>query len=77
LKATFRNEARPLRLSPFSLVGNDFEDISLASFSGKREILNIFPSIDNPATRPNWSDGLRAMNVSSSPPHVGQIICPS
>ena len=32
----------------FSLVGKDLADVSLASFSGKRKVLNIFPSIDTP-----------------------------
>jgi thiol peroxidase len=34
--------------APFSLVGHDLADITLASFAGKRKILNIFPSIDTP-----------------------------
>jgi thiol peroxidase len=32
----------------FSLVGKDLGDVTLASFQGKRKILNIFPSIDTP-----------------------------
>ncbi len=32
----------------FSLVGTDLSDVSLASFDGKRKVLNIFPSIDTP-----------------------------
>lgn len=32
----------------FSLVGGDLSDVTLDSFSGKRKILNIFPSIDTP-----------------------------
>lgn len=32
----------------FSLVGKDLADVALASFAGKRKILNIFPSIDTP-----------------------------
>ena len=32
----------------FSLVGKDLADVTLANFSGKRKILNIFPSIDTP-----------------------------
>ncbi len=32
----------------FSLVGGDLTDVSLSNFSGKRKILNIFPSIDTP-----------------------------
>ena len=37
------------QLAPaFSLVAKDLADVSLASFSGKRKVLNIFPSIDTP-----------------------------
>ena len=32
----------------FTLVGKDLADVTLASFGGKRKILNIFPSIDTP-----------------------------
>lgn len=32
----------------FSLVAKDLSDATLASFAGKRKILNIFPSIDTP-----------------------------
>ena len=33
---------------PFSLVAGDLSDATLATFAGKRKILNIFPSIDTP-----------------------------
>lgn len=33
---------------PFSLVGKDLADVTLASFAGRRKVLNIFPSIDTP-----------------------------
>jgi len=32
----------------FTLVAKDLADVGLASFAGKRKILNIFPSIDTP-----------------------------
>ncbi|SDS28044.1 thiol peroxidase (atypical 2-Cys peroxiredoxin) [Halopseudomonas xinjiangensis] len=32
----------------FTLVAKDLSDVSLASLSGKRKILNIFPSVDTP-----------------------------
>jgi thiol peroxidase len=32
----------------FKLVGKDLADVPLASFAGKRKVLNIFPSIDTP-----------------------------
>ncbi|WP_019339243.1 thiol peroxidase [Stutzerimonas stutzeri] len=36
------------KAAAFSLVGGDLSDVTLASFAGKRKILNIFPSIDTP-----------------------------
>lgn len=39
-----KGEAAP----SFTLVGKDLSDVSLASFAGKRKVLNIFPSIDTP-----------------------------
>ena len=36
------------KAAPFSLVGGDLADVTLASFAGKRKVLNIFPSIDTP-----------------------------
>ncbi|QAU23668.1 thiol peroxidase [Dyella sp. M7H15-1] len=32
----------------FSLVAKDLSDATLASFNGKRKVLNIFPSVDTP-----------------------------
>jgi thiol peroxidase len=32
----------------FHLVGGDLADVTLASFAGKRKVLNIFPSVDTP-----------------------------
>ena len=32
--------------SAFSLVGKDLAEVTLASFAGKRKVLNIFPSVD-------------------------------
>ena len=32
----------------FTLVGKGLADVSLASFDGKRKVLNIFPSVDTP-----------------------------
>ncbi len=41
------NLPQPGQQAPdFSLVGADLADYTLASFAGKRKILNIFPSID-------------------------------
>jgi thioredoxin-dependent peroxiredoxin len=32
----------------FTLVGKDLKDVSLASFAGRRKVLNIVPSLDTP-----------------------------
>ena len=32
----------------FELVGNDLSDVALSNYSGKRKVLNIFPSVDTP-----------------------------
>ena len=32
----------------FSLVAGNLSDVTLASFAGKRKVLNIFPSVDTP-----------------------------
>lgn len=32
----------------FTLVGGDLADVTLATYAGKRKVLNIFPSIDTP-----------------------------
>src|SRR5690606_23837322 len=32
----------------FTLVAADLSDVTLASFAGKRKVLNMFPSIDTP-----------------------------
>ncbi|WP_312245924.1 thiol peroxidase [Stutzerimonas nitrititolerans] len=36
------------QVKPFRLVGTDLSDVELASFVGKRKVLNIFPSVDTP-----------------------------
>jgi Peroxiredoxin len=36
---------------PFSLVNKELADVTLASFSGKRKVLNIFPSSPPPPYR--------------------------
>jgi len=40
--------AKGAKAPSFSLVGKDLSDSTLASFAGKRKVLNIFPSIDTP-----------------------------
>lgn len=46
----------------FSLVAKDLSDVALASFAGKRKILNIFPSLDTPTC----AMSVRKFNQSAS-----------
>jgi thioredoxin-dependent peroxiredoxin len=40
--------AKGSKAPSFKLVGADLDDVSLGAFSGKKVVLNIFPSIDTP-----------------------------
>ena len=55
----------------FSLVGKDLADVSLASFSGKRKVLNIFPSIDTPTC----ALSVRRFNQSASKLSNTVVLC--
>lgn len=46
----------------FTLVGKGLADVALSSFSGKRKVLNIFPSIDTPTC----ATSVRKFNQSAS-----------
>ena len=46
----------------FSLVAKDLSDVALASFAGKRKILNIFPSVDTPTC----ATSVRQFNAKAS-----------
>ena len=49
----------------FSLANNKREDVNLASYEGKRKILNIFPSIDTPTCAlsvKRFNDEVTALN---------------
>ena len=48
----------------FSLVSGDLADVTLASFAGKRKVLNIFPSVDTPTC---------AMSVRKFNTQAGQL----
>lgn len=56
---------------PFSLVGKDLADVALASFSGKRKVLNIFPSIDTPTC----ATSVRKFNQSASGLSNTVVLC--
>lgn len=55
----------------FSLVGKDLADVTLASFAGKRKVLNIFPSIDTPTC----ATSVRKFNESASKLANTVVLC--
>ncbi|WP_437882076.1 thiol peroxidase [Pseudomonas sp. LRF_L74] len=55
----------------FSLVGKDLADVSLASLSGKRKVLNIFPSIDTPTC----ATSVRKFNAEASKLDNTVVLC--
>ncbi|AOY01949.1 thiol peroxidase [Jeongeupia sp. USM3] len=56
---------------PFTLVGKDLADVSLASFAGKKKVLNIFPSIDTPTC----ATSVRHFNASASTLADTVVLC--
>jgi thiol peroxidase len=55
----------------FSLVGKSLSDITLASFAGKRKVLNIFPSIDTPTC----ATSVRRFNEKASQLDNAVVLC--
>ena len=55
----------------FSLVGADLSDVTLASFSGKRKVLNIFPSVDTPTC----ATSVRTFNAQASSLNNTVVLC--
>ena len=55
----------------FSLVAKDLADTALASFAGKRKVLNIFPSIDTPTC----ALSVRRFNQSASSLSNTVVLC--
>ena len=55
----------------FSLVGKDLADVTLASFGGKRKVLNIFPSIDTPTC----ATSVRRFNEKASQLDHAVVLC--
>lgn len=56
---------------PFSLVAGDLSDATLATFAGKRKILNIFPSIDTPTC----AASVRQFNAQASTKPNAVVLC--
>ncbi|MEH6566744.1 MAG: thiol peroxidase [Halopseudomonas sp.] len=57
----------------FSLVAKDLSDVSLTSFTGKRKILNIFPSVDTPTC----ATSVRTFNSKASALENTVVLCVS
>ncbi len=55
----------------FKLVGKDLADVTLANFSGKRKVLNIFPSVDTPTC----ATSVRHFNESASQLDNTVVLC--
>lgn len=55
----------------FRLVGGDLSDVALTNFSGKRKVLNIFPSVDTPTC----AMSVRHFNASASQLDNTVVLC--
>ncbi len=55
----------------FTLVGADLSDVSLASLTGKRKVLNIFPSVDTPTC----ATSVRTFNAGASKLANTLVLC--
>lgn len=55
----------------FTLVAKDLSDVSLASLTGKRKILNIFPSVDTPTC----ATSVRTFNSKASALNNTVVLC--
>jgi thioredoxin-dependent peroxiredoxin len=55
----------------FSLVGGDLSDIALSSYTGKRKVLNIFPSVDTSVC----ATSVRRFNELSSQLENTVVLC--
>lgn len=55
----------------FTLVGADLADVTLASFAGKRKVLNIFPSVDTPTC----AMSVRKFNADASKLDNTVVLC--
>jgi thiol peroxidase len=55
----------------FTLVAGDLADATLASFAGKRKVLNIFPSVDTPTC----ATSVRHFNESASKLDNAVVLC--
>ena len=57
----------------FTLVKTDLPEVSLSDFSGKRLVLNIFPSVDTPTC----AQSVREFNAKTSSLRNTEVVCVS
>ena len=55
----------------FKLVGKNLADVTLADFTGKRKVLNIFPSVDTPTC----ATSVRHFNQSANELSNTSVLC--
>lgn len=55
----------------FKLTNTDLSDVSMSDFSGKKRVLNIFPSIDTPVC----ADSVRRFNSEASSMENVAVLC--
>ena len=68
----------------FSLTAGDLSDVTLATFAGKRKVLNIFPSVDTPTcatsvrtfnAKANEAPNTVVLNISADLPFAQARFC--
>ena len=68
----------------FQLVGQDLSTASLATYEGKKKILNVFPSLDTPVCattvrtfnqKAAAKDGVVVLNISADLPFASKRFC--
>ena len=76
--------AKGSKAPPFTLVGSDLSEATLATYAGKRKVLNIFPSIDTGvcqksvrqfSERASGREGVAVLNVSADLPFAFKRWC--
>lgn len=55
----------------FSLTAGDLSDVTLATFAGKRKVLNIFPSVDTPTC----ATSVRKFNAQANELNNTVVLC--
>ncbi|ROM48212.1 lipid hydroperoxide peroxidase [Pseudomonas canadensis] len=55
----------------FTLTASDLSDATLATFAGKRKVLNIFPSVDTPTC----ATSVRKFNAQANELHNAVVLC--